>query len=97
MLCTKFELIPSSIFQSHCHLESSQFMEKAKTTCCTCTCTCIWPTFFLKIDSKFTPNFLLYLLHMQGFIYWGGGGKVLPQTQYLPPKNFNENLLKVYI
>ena len=34
----------------------------------------------------------------QGFIYWGGvGGKVLPQTQYLPPQNFNENLLKVYI
>ena len=60
----------------------------------------------LKIHkkSKFDQNQLKLstqpkYMYMQGFIYWGWGwgGKVLPQTQYLPPQNFNENLLKVYI
>ena len=34
---------------------------------------------------------------LSGFYLLGGEGKILPQTQYLPPQNFNENLLKMYI
>ena len=44
-----------------------------------CACICIIPTI------------VVYMY--QGFIYWGVGGKVLPQTQYLPPKI----LMKIYL
>ena len=33
------------------------------------------------------------LMYRQGFIYWGVGEKLLPQTQYLPPQNIIINRL----
>ena len=40
--------------------------------------------------------------YYQGFIYWGGGGKVLPQTPHLPPpkvlnKKFTQSAIRAYI
>ena len=44
-----------------------------------------------KFQVQKVSKFIRVTLYHQGFIYWGVGvgGKVLPQTQYLPPKNFN--------